>query len=123
VIDVHLYRGGDDPLGIEIASRLTDSRYLGYSKVTRNNLGGALRLTDPQETWIAPSARPGFRGDVVLLTGPDTVSAGETFTMALLGREPHVTRYWLEHARRLFRRSQPQTAQPGGGFDYRPKSI
>jgi C-terminal processing protease CtpA/Prc len=39
-----------------------------------------------------PSSRPGFRGSVVLLTGPDTVSAGETFTMALFGREPHVTR-------------------------------
>ena len=35
-----------------------------------------------------PSARPSFRGNVVLLTGPDTVSAGETFTMALLGRKP-----------------------------------
>jgi C-terminal processing protease CtpA/Prc len=26
------------------------------------------------------------------LTGPDTVSAGETFTMALMGRQPHITR-------------------------------
>jgi hypothetical protein len=95
VIDVRLNHGGDDPLGIEIASRLTNSRYLAYSKVTRNNLDGALHFTDPQESWVVPSARAGFRGDVVLLTGPDTVSAGETFTMALLGRKPHVTRVGL----------------------------
>jgi C-terminal processing protease CtpA/Prc len=29
---------------------------------------------------------------VVLLTGPLTISAGETFTQALMGRTPHVTR-------------------------------
>jgi C-terminal processing protease CtpA/Prc len=29
---------------------------------------------------------------VVELIGPDTVSAGETFTMALMGRQPRVTR-------------------------------
>jgi C-terminal processing protease CtpA/Prc len=29
---------------------------------------------------------------VVLLTGPLTISAGETFTQALMGRMPHVTR-------------------------------
>jgi hypothetical protein len=56
VIDVHLYRGGDDPLGIEIASRLTDSRYLGYSKVTRNNLGGALRLPLQFRFFFTPIA-------------------------------------------------------------------
>ena len=95
VIDVRLNQGGDDPLGIEIASRLTNKRYLAYSKVARNNLEGTLRFTDPQESWVIPSTRPGFHGNVVLLTGPDTVSAGETFTMALLGREPHVTRVGL----------------------------
>jgi hypothetical protein len=92
VIDVRLNQGGDDPLGIEIASRLTSKKYLAYSKVTRNNLVGALHFTDPQESWVTRSSLPGFRGNVVLLTGPDTVSAGETFTMAVLGREPHVTR-------------------------------
>ena len=91
VIDVRLNRGGDDPLGIEIASRLTSRKYLAYSKVARNNAEGTLHFTDPQESWVTPSTRPGFFGNVVLLIGPDTVSAGETFTMAMLGREPHVT--------------------------------
>ena len=92
VIDVRLNTGGADPLGFEIASRLANERYLAYSKITRENLDGPLRFTAPQESWIDPSTRPGFRGNVVLLTGPDTVSAGETFTMALFGRSPHVTR-------------------------------
>ncbi|HST11750.1 MAG TPA: S41 family peptidase, partial [Terriglobales bacterium] len=95
VIDVRLNQGGDDPLGFEIASRLTDKKYLAYSKVTRNNLDGALHFTAPQESWVVPSDHPGFRGKVVLLTGPDTVSAGETFTMALMGRQPHVVRIGL----------------------------
>jgi hypothetical protein len=95
VVDVRLNNGGDDPLGIEIASRLTDHKYLAYSKVTRNNLTGPLHFTDPQQCWVVPVKRPGFRGNLVLLTGPDTVSAGETFTMALMEREPHVTRIGL----------------------------
>lgn len=92
VIDVRRNNGGADPLGIEIASRLTGAKYLAYRKVTRNNLSGPLHFTEPQDVWVEPSARPGFRGAVVLLTGPDTISAGETFAMALMGREPHVTR-------------------------------
>ncbi len=93
VIDVRLNHGGDDPLGIEIASRLTDKRYLAYFKVARHNteLDVPLHYTARQPSWVVPSARPGFKGKVVLLVGPDTVSAGETFAMALLGREPRVT--------------------------------
>jgi C-terminal processing protease CtpA/Prc len=41
---------------------------------------------------VRVSQQPGFRGPVVLLTSSDSVSAAETFTMALLGREPHVVR-------------------------------
>src|SRR5215813_1908731 len=92
VIDVRLNHGGDDPLGVEIASRLTDNRYLAYSKVARNNkdLNASLDFTEPQPTWVIPAARPGFKGRVVLLIGPDTVSAGETFAMALLDRKPRI---------------------------------
>ena len=35
--------------------------------------------------------RPEYRGRVVLLIGPDTLSGGETFAMALMGRVPKVT--------------------------------
>jgi len=95
VIDVRLNKGGDDALALEIASRLTKSKYLAYAKVARNNLDGELRFTEPQHVWVMPSTRPSFHGPVVLLIGPDTVTAGETFTMALMGREPHVTRIGL----------------------------
>ena len=97
VIDVRLNHGGDDPLGVEIASRLTDKKYLAYSKAARNNtsLDTPLRFTDRQPAWVVPATQPGFKGKVALLIGPDTVSAGETFTMALMGREPHVERIGL----------------------------
>lgn len=95
VIDVRRNSGGADPLGLAIASRLTEGRYLAYSKVTRNNVDGRLHFTLPQESWVNPGSRPGFRGKAVLLTGPDTISAGETFTMALMGRQPRVTRIGL----------------------------
>jgi len=97
VIDVRLNHGGDDPLGVEIASRLTSRKYLAYTKAARNSisLDAPLRFTDRQPVWVTPAAQPGFKGKVALLTGPDTVSAGETFTMALMGREPHVERIGL----------------------------
>lgn len=97
VIDVRLNNGGDDPLGIEIASRLTGRKYLAYTKAARRNtsLDLHIQLTQQQSTWVVPSTKPGFKGRVALLIGPDTVSAGETFAMALMGREPHVMRIGL----------------------------
>src|SRR6185295_7595628 len=71
--------------------RLSGARYLAYSKVARNNLTGPLRFTAPQPAWVEVSTRPGFRGGVVLVIGPDTLSGGETFAMALMGRTPKVT--------------------------------
>jgi len=97
IIDMRRNNGGDDPLGIEIASRLTGRKYLAYTKAARRNtdLDLPIQLTEQQSTWVVPSERPGFEGRVALLIGPDTVSAGETFAMALMGREPHVMRIGL----------------------------
>jgi|HubBroStandDraft_2_1064218.scaffolds.fasta_scaffold00505_10 hypothetical protein len=97
IIDVRLNNGGDDPLGIEIASRLTTKKYLAFTKAARNSTDpdASIHLTPQQPTWVQPSQRPGFTGQIALLIGPDTVSAGETFTMALMGREPHVRRIGL----------------------------
>ena len=91
VIDLRLNKGGDDALGLEIASRLANGRYLAYAKAARLDPQDPRLFTVPQQVWVVPSTRSGFRGRVVLLIGPDTVSAGETFTMALMGRDPHVT--------------------------------
>jgi C-terminal processing protease CtpA/Prc len=92
VIDMRLNNGGDDPPGIEIASRLTGRKYLAYTKAARRNTGLdlSIQLTEQQSTWVVPNARPKFKGRVALLIGPDTVSAGETFAMALTGRKPRV---------------------------------
>jgi peptidase S41-like protein/tricorn protease-like protein len=91
IIDVRINPGGADPFCLAVASRLTGAKYLAYSKVTRNNLSGPLRFTAPQSVWVDVSTRPGYRGKIVLLIGPESISGGETFAMALMGRKPQVT--------------------------------
>jgi hypothetical protein len=91
IIDVRNNTGGADPYCLAIASRLTGAKYRAFSKVARDNQSGPLRFTAPQPAWVDVSTRPGYRGQVVLLIGPDTISGGESFAMALMGRRPHVT--------------------------------
>jgi C-terminal processing protease CtpA/Prc len=92
VIDVRFNSGGSDPYGLAIASRLATGEYLAYTKYARASVApGTWTPADP--SVVKPtSSRPGFRGPVVLLTGPLTISASESFTQALMGRTPHVTR-------------------------------
>jgi len=92
VIDVRINGGGSDVFGISIASRLATQEYLAYTKVTRNDIRDPDHRTPPQPVMVHVSRRPGFRGPVVLLTSSDSVSAAETFTMAILDRQPHVVR-------------------------------
>ncbi len=92
VIDVRINSGGADPLGLTIASRLTTDEYLAYTKAARADPVDRNKWTPGDPSVVKPSARPGFRGPVVELIGPSTRSAGETFTQALMGRSPHVTR-------------------------------
>jgi hypothetical protein len=92
VIDVRINGGGDDPYGVQIASRLTDKPYIAFVKEARNDAADPDRWTAPQPSKAVPNERPRFPGRVVELIGPDTVSAGETFTMALMGREPQIVR-------------------------------
>jgi C-terminal processing protease CtpA/Prc len=95
VIDVRENHGGDDALGIALAARFTTSSYLAYKKAALENDGKHQHFTTPQAVQVEPASPPGFHGTVILLTGPDTVSAGETLAMALMGREPHITRVGL----------------------------
>jgi hypothetical protein len=92
VIDVRINSGGSDPYGLAIASRLTAHEYLAYNKVARADPVDRNKWTPADPSMVRPSTRPGFRGPVVELIGPSTVSAGETFTQALIGRSPHITR-------------------------------
>ena len=88
IIDVRINFGGADPYGLAIASRLATKEYAAYTKEARDGDG----WTPGDVSIVRPSTRPGFRGPVVELIGPVTISAGETFTQALMGRTPHVTR-------------------------------
>lgn len=92
VIDVRINFGGDDGYGLEIASRLATADYLAYTKVARADPVDRNKWSAEDPSTVHPSARPGFRGPVVELTGPLTISAGETFTQALMGRSPHIVR-------------------------------
>jgi hypothetical protein len=92
VIDVRFNRGGDDPYGLQIAERLTDQPYVAFVKRARNDPQDPGRWTAPQTSTVQIGKGPRFLGQVVELIGPDTVSAGETFAMALMGRRPPVLR-------------------------------
>ena len=92
VIDVRLNTGGADPLGLLIAGRLTPATYTAYVKQARNDPNDATKWTAPQTSLVEATSRPGFRGPVVELIGVQSVSAAETFTQALLGRQPKVVR-------------------------------
>jgi hypothetical protein len=92
IIDLRINFGGEDPYGLAIASRLATGGYLAYTKQARADAVRQDAWTPGDPSVVRPSPRPGFHGPVVLLTGPLTISAGETFTQALMGRTPHVTR-------------------------------
>jgi hypothetical protein len=92
VIDVRVNGGGADPLGLAIASRLATAPYLAYAKVARRDTANPTVMTDPQQSIVVPSTRPGWRGPVVELIGLHSVSAAETFTQALMGRQPAIPR-------------------------------
>ncbi|GAA2251812.1 hypothetical protein GCM10010232_44880 [Streptomyces amakusaensis] len=86
IIDQRINGGGSDALGIHIAERLTDTPYLAYSKRARNNPTDPTRHTRPQPVYVTPAQGPRYTGPVAMLTGGSTVSAGETFTQALMDR-------------------------------------
>ena len=92
IIDVRINGGGSDLWGIAVASRLTDREYLAYIKDARNDVHNAARFSEGQPRFVKPSQRPHFWGPVVELTSINSVSAAETFTMALMGRRPQVVR-------------------------------
>ena len=92
VIDVRINFGGADPYGLALASRLATSDYVAYSKEARIDPVDHTKWTPGQPSLVRPSTRPGVKGPVVELTGPLTVSAGETMTQALMGRAPRVVR-------------------------------
>ena len=92
VIDVRLSFGGDDRLGLAIASRLTSSQYLAYAIQARSDATPRDTFTSAEPVLVKLGIGPVFTRAVVELIGPITMSAAETFTPALMERNPHVTR-------------------------------
>jgi Peptidase family S41/Tricorn protease C1 domain len=90
VIDMRLAFGGSDELGLAIARRFAAEPYLAYAvQVRSRSIEG---WTAKQPVVVQPSPRPGFRGPIAVLTGPVTLSAAESFVLALIGRNPPVVR-------------------------------
>ena len=77
IVDVTNNRGGYDAISLHIASRFAAGRRLAFSK-------RAIGANGPYQRFeVVPSERIHFLGKVALLTSDVTVSAGETFTLAM----------------------------------------
>jgi hypothetical protein len=93
VIDLRYNDGGDDELGLSLAGRMTDRPYTAYTKLARNNPTDPTKYGRRRVVTVVPTAdRPHYTGPVRLLTSDLTISAGETFIEAMMGRQPTVTR-------------------------------
>ncbi|MEU1103593.1 S41 family peptidase [Streptomyces tibetensis] len=86
IIDLRINGGGSDALGIHIAERLTDTPYVAYAKRARNHPTDPGRHTRPEPIRVVPADGPRYTGPIAVLTSGTTVSAGETFTQALIDR-------------------------------------
>lgn len=86
VLDLRFNEGGIDTVALNIASRFMDQERLSYFKKAR--LGDSFTENTPFS--IGPKGNFQFTEDIVLLTSPITVSAGELFTLCLKD-QPYVT--------------------------------
>jgi peptidase S41-like protein/tricorn protease-like protein len=88
IIDAGFNTGGDDELALQVASRLTNTSYLAYSKQARNDPNDPTKFGRLRPVTVTPFDGPRYTGPVRLLISDLTVSAGETFTEAMLARNP-----------------------------------
>ncbi|MEU0932901.1 S41 family peptidase [Embleya sp. NPDC005971] len=87
IIDARVNDGGMDNLGLQLAGRLCDRPYFAYAKQARNDPHDASRFTRLQPIEVRPDpASTRYTGPIAILTGGSTVSAGETFVQAMMGR-------------------------------------
>ncbi|CAN5315191.1 S41 family peptidase [soil metagenome] len=78
IVDISNNRGGQDAIGLRIAGRFADRSRLAWSQ----SAAGADTVT-PQAFHVEPARGPRYLGPVYLVTSGVTVSAGETFTLAM----------------------------------------
>lgn len=92
VIDVRWNDGGDDALALQVAGRLTNIPYTAYTKSPRVGPRDPTRYGPGRTVTVTPADGPRYVGPVRLLVSDMTVSAGETFTEAMMSRVPSPTR-------------------------------
>lgn len=86
IIDVRTNGGGNDYISLAIASRFTEQDVFAYSKQAR--LGNV--RTDAIDVILSPRGDVRYSGPVYLLVSASTISAAETFTLAMSSMD-HVT--------------------------------
>lgn len=89
IIDIRGGYGGEDIAGKTIAGHFADQRRL-YMTTTIKNGPGPDDFTEPEKWYVAPRGTSQFTQPVVLLTNRLTISARETFELAMLNL-PQVT--------------------------------
>ncbi len=87
IVDIRFNQGGRDTMGYAIAGWFTDTDVL-VSRKRATHLGG---WTAEQEVWVRPRTDTPFTVPVQLLTSANSISAAETFTLAM-SELPTVTR-------------------------------
>jgi len=86
IIDIRFNDGGHDTVALDIVSRFLDQERVSYFKKARLGDG----FTENKSFSVAPKGDFQFTGDIVLLTSPYTVSAGELFALCMKDL-PYVT--------------------------------
>ncbi|MBL1138048.1 MAG: hypothetical protein D8M56_22325 [Chloroflexi bacterium] len=86
IIDVRFNLGGDDAVALALASRFADEKRVVTTKQARDGDD----FTPSREFYVEPGGPQQFTGNVIVLTSQFTVSAGETFVLAM-DVLPHVT--------------------------------
>ena len=79
IIDVRVNTGGSDPVALAIAERFTEERTKAFEK-QRNVIGTWREL---EATYLDPHDGVTYFNPVVLVTGPETGSGAEIFTLAM----------------------------------------
>ena len=121
ILDLRLNGGGSDQLGLDLASRLTARPYFAYSKRTRNDPADPSSFTAPQSAYVVPSGKSRFTGPMAILTGGSQLSAGETFTMAMMNRTPRPIRIG-ENTQGVFSDTTDRTL-PNGWTFFLPNEV
>lgn len=116
IVDIRVNAGGMDTLGLAIAGRLTDRPYTAFGKQARNDPRDDARFTPRQTLRVTPAVgAPRYTGPIALLTGGSTVSAAETFALALSGRAAATTRIG-EHTQGILSDTLNRTLPNGWRF-------